>query len=87
MISCLTFNKEQFPGLDNVRLWLANQTGERRAALGDLAVRGKFSMANQTGRKAWFVCRFSDIIAGTVPKISELGAGEVLEQGVTAWQS
>ncbi len=83
--ACLTFDQTAFPGLANVRAWLTSQTGERAKALGDLAVRGKFSIANSHGRRAWFVYRFADVAAGKVPRLSGLKSGAELEGGVTAY--
>ena len=85
MYTCLIFAKQFFPGLDNVRMWLAGQYGPRRALMGDLATRGKYSLASAQNGKAWFVFRFEDIKAGKVPRIAHLNEGEEIEQGVRAY--
>ena len=84
MIACLFFDKAAFPGLENVRLWLTSQAGERRKLMGELCERGKFAIANAHGR-GWFVYRFADISTGKVPLVSNCKAGEPIEGGVIAY--
>jgi hypothetical protein len=85
MYAALTFDEKMFPGMTNIGLWLANQTGETVTKLGDLAVRGKYAVAYCRGRKCNFVYRLADIKGGNVPKLADCKAGDVLDQGVTAY--
>jgi hypothetical protein len=85
MYAALTFDLKCFPGRDNIHLWLANQAGEKRAALGEFCERGKYAVAHCRQRNCSFVYRLSDIKAGNVPKLAECKAGVTLDEGVTAY--
>ena len=87
MYAVLTFDEAQFPGLTNVRLWLANQTGEKAAALGDLCIKGKYAIAYGRKRRAHFVYKHADRLTGKVPALATCTAGTVLDQGVCAFES
>jgi len=87
MYTALTFSEECFPGLENIRLWLANQAGEKLAALGDLAVAGKYAMAHSRGRRCHFVYRLADLKGGNVPRLADCKEGTELDQGVCAFES
>jgi hypothetical protein len=85
MYAALTFDESLFPTMLNINLWLQNQAGEKLAALGDLAIRGKYAVAYARKRRQHFVYRHSDRLAGTVPLLADCKAGVVLDQGVTAY--
>jgi hypothetical protein len=85
MYAALTFDEKLFPGRENIHLWLANQTGEKLAALGELAARGKYAVAHCRGRRCNFVYRLCDLKGGNVPKLAECKDGVTLDEGVTAY--
>ena len=85
MYAALIFDCKCFPDLQNIRLWLANQTGDKLAKLGELAVPGKYAMAFCRQRNCNFVYRLSDIKGGNVPRLKDCQVGDELDQGVTAY--